>query len=88
MQLVEVEFPPGAASPMTPAGEITSCTSSCGLLSGRIQVTFGGERYRLDTGDCLAMLLDGPIVYANRTRHPARYVVVISAELAVSTRAI
>jgi len=33
--------------------------------------------WRLETGDCLAMRLDRPIVYRNPSRRPARYLVAL-----------
>ena len=55
------------------------------LLPGDFTLPEAAARYvtrvhRLEAGDCLAMLLDRPVVFANRSRHAARYLVVISAE--------
>jgi len=43
-------------------------------------VTLGGERHRLRTGDCLAMQLDRPTMFHNPTRKPTRYAVVIASD--------
>lgn len=87
MQIVEVDFPAGARVAYESGSRERPVHQQVWVLIGRIQVSLGNEHYRLDTGDCLAMLLDRPTVYANRTRRPARYVVVISAETTASRRA-
>jgi hypothetical protein len=43
-------------------------------------VTLGSARYRLSEDDCLAMQLNEPTAFCNRTRKPARYVVVVASE--------
>jgi len=50
------------------------------VLDGTIEITLGDERHRLRDGDCLAMQLDRPTMFHNRTRKPARYAVVIASE--------
>jgi hypothetical protein len=42
-----------------------------------MEVSVGGSLWRLETGDCLAMQLDQPIVFRNPTRSPARYLVAL-----------
>lgn len=51
------------------------------VLEGKIDITLGNERYELRVGDCLAMQLDGPNTFHNRTRKTARYVVIVSSDL-------
>jgi transcriptional regulator with XRE-family HTH domain len=86
IQIVEVDFPAGARVAYDTRPRDLPVHQQIWVLSGLIQVTLGNEHHRLDTGDCLAMLLDRPTVFANRTRHPARYVVVVSAETPLSRR--
>jgi quercetin dioxygenase-like cupin family protein len=86
IQIVEVDFPAGARVAYDSGARELPVHQQVWVLSGRIEVTLGDEQYRLDTGDCLAMLLDRPTVFANRTRQPARYVVVVSAEAPISRR--
>jgi uncharacterized cupin superfamily protein len=50
------------------------------VLDGTIEVTVGGERHRLGAGDCLALVLDQPIIYHNATGEPARYAVVVATD--------
>ena len=49
------------------------------VLEGLIEVTVGAVLHRLKAGDCLALVLDSPIVYRNPTRKAARYAVVITS---------
>jgi len=86
IQIVEVEFPAGARVAYDTGAREVTVHQQILVLSGRIDVALGDEQYRLDRGDCLAMLLDRPTVFANRTRHAARYIVVIRAQTPVSRR--
>ncbi|MBC8056624.1 MAG: cupin domain-containing protein [Rhizobiales bacterium] len=52
------------------------------LLAGTMALMHGGETWRLDAGDCLAMRVDGPVEFRNPTRRAARYAVVIANEAA------
>jgi hypothetical protein len=47
----------------------------------------GEVQWRLETGDCLTMRLDCPIVFRNPAREPARYLVaLVTAPLAQTRR--
>jgi uncharacterized cupin superfamily protein len=52
------------------------------VLEGGIDVTVGHVAYRLRRDDCLAMTLNAPISFHNRSQKRARYVVVIGNERA------
>ena len=80
IRIVEVDFPAGARVAYETGSRDPPVDQQLWLLSGRLQVSLGNEQYRLEAGDCLAMLLDRPVVFANRSRHAARYLAVISAE--------
>ncbi len=54
-------------------------TSSSGCGWRRLTLSVGGREHRLAAGDCLAMLLDGPIAFHNPGEVPARYAVVLTA---------
>jgi hypothetical protein len=86
IRIVEVDFPAGARVAYETGSRDPPVYQQLWLLSERLQVTLGDEQHRLDAGDCLAMQLDRPIVFANRTRHAARYLVVISAATPSSGR--
>jgi hypothetical protein len=42
--------------------------------------------HRLSKDDCFAMRLNEPMAFRNRTRKPARYIVVIASERAHASR--
>jgi mannose-6-phosphate isomerase-like protein (cupin superfamily) len=50
------------------------------IQEGAIEVTVGNVTYRLGKDDCLAMQLDEPITFRNRTRKAARYIVVLATQ--------
>lgn len=78
IHIVEVVLPPGARV----AYESTSLhdrDQQIWVQEGRVEVTVGETTHHLAEDDCLAMRLDKPLAYANRTRKPARYIVVIAS---------
>ncbi|MBS0518084.1 MAG: helix-turn-helix transcriptional regulator [Proteobacteria bacterium] len=77
IQIVEVEFPAGAHVAYETGPRQKPAHQQVWVLEGTIEVTVGTQQYRLDTGDCLAFVLDRPTAYRNRSRKPARYAVVI-----------
>ena len=80
MRIVEVEFPPRARVAFENGGGARHARQQVWVLDGVMDVTVGSERHRLRAGDCLAMSLDQPTMFANPTRRRARYAVVIAAE--------
>jgi len=50
------------------------------VSEGGIEVTLGRVTHRLAKDDCLAMRLEEPTAFRNRTRKPARYLVVLATE--------
>ena len=50
------------------------------VLEGTIDVTLGDDHHRLEAGDCLALVLDRPLVFHNPPAEAARYAVVIASE--------
>ena len=80
MQIVEVHFPPRGRVAFETGGRDMRVHQQVWVLEGAIDVTVGNERHRLREGDCLAMLLDGPTMFHNPTRKPARYAVVIASD--------
>lgn len=79
LQLVEVEFPPGARVAFETAARDQPVHQQVWLLEGALQITLGADTHQLQPGDCLAMPLDQPIVYSNPGRRRARYLVAIQA---------
>jgi transcriptional regulator with XRE-family HTH domain len=80
VQIIEVEFPAGQRVAFENGARGVRVYQQIWMLEGTMEVTFGGERHRLRTGDCLATHLDRPIVFHNPTRRRARYAVVIASE--------
>jgi transcriptional regulator with XRE-family HTH domain len=80
MQIVEVDFPPGARVTFESGARDVRVHQQIWVLGGAMEITLGAERFRLCEGDCLAMLLDRPTMFHNPTQKPARYAVVIASE--------
>jgi transcriptional regulator with XRE-family HTH domain len=80
IQIVEVEFPPGARVAFDTGARDVRVHQQVWVLDGAIDVSVGDERHRLRTGDCLAFVLDRPTAFHNRTRRRARYAVVVVSQ--------
>lgn len=77
IQLVDVIFPAGQRIAYDSAAREAEIHQQVWMIDGVMEMTVGDEHWRLETGDCLAMRLDRPIVYRNPTRSPARYLVAL-----------
>jgi transcriptional regulator with XRE-family HTH domain len=77
LQIVEVVFPAGARVAYETGARPGVAHQQIWVLQGTLEVTLGKARHALETGDCLAMVLDQPITFRNRTAKPVRYAVVI-----------
>ncbi|HYX05059.1 MAG TPA: XRE family transcriptional regulator [Reyranella sp.] len=77
LHLVEVFFPAGARVAYETGARPGVTHQQIWVLQGEIEITLDSTRHRLGAGDCLAMVLDRPITYRNRTSKPARYAVVL-----------
>lgn len=80
IQIVTVELPAGAAVAYESGARSHDIHQQIWVRSGAMEVTVGKVTYRLTEDDCLAMQLSEPVSFRNRTRKPARYVVVIASE--------
>ena len=78
LQLVDVIFPAGQRVALDTAAREVEIHQQVWMIDGVMEVTVGDAHWRLETGDCLAMRLDRPIVYRNPTRKPARYLVALT----------
>jgi uncharacterized cupin superfamily protein len=56
------------------------------VQEGSIEVALGSVTHFLSEDDCLAMQLNEPTAFRNRTRKPARYIVVVASERAHAVR--
>ncbi len=86
ISLVEVVLPAGARVAYETGARDVSIHQQIWVQDGSIEVTVGSVTYRLAADDCLAMQLNEPISFRNRTRKSARYVVVVAAERAPASR--
>ncbi len=80
IQIVEVSFPPGARVAYETGPREPCVHQQVWVHEGAIDVTVGNERHRLQAGDCLALVLDRPLLYHNPTRKTARYAVVLCSD--------
>jgi transcriptional regulator with XRE-family HTH domain len=77
IQLVDVIFPAGQRVAYDGVAREVEIHQQVWMIDGTMDIALGQEQWRLETGDCLAMRLDRPIVYRNPTRKPARYLVAL-----------
>jgi len=77
IQLVDVVFPAGQRVAYDTGARDAEIHQQIWMIDGVMDVRLGDEHWRLETGDCLAMRLDRPIVYCNPTRKSARYLVAL-----------
>jgi transcriptional regulator with XRE-family HTH domain len=80
IQLVHVVFPAGQRVAYESGPREVEIHQQVWIIEGVMEVSVGREQWRLKRGDCLAMRLDGPIVYRNPTRKPARYLVALATQ--------
>ncbi|MDB5894101.1 MAG: transcriptional regulator, family [Rhodoferax sp.] len=80
LQIVEVEFPVGARVAYDTGARSPRVHQQIWVLAGRIDIALGAASYRLEAGDCFAMVLDQPMAYHNPGPAPALYAVVIATE--------
>lgn len=86
LQLVEIEFPPGARVAYESGAREVPMHQQVWVLEGSMEVNVGAEQVRLEAGDCFALQLDGPTAYRNPGRTRARYLVAIVSEGATPRR--
>lgn len=79
VEIVEVTLPPGARVLLDGPRRLHRLDQQVWVLSGLLELSLGDVSHELRTGDCLHMLLDGPISYRNPGPEPTRYAVVLTA---------
>lgn len=79
IEIVEVEMPPGGRVLLEAPRATQRLDQQIWILEGEMVVTLGETEHRLAPGDCLQMLLDGPIAYRNPGSTAARYAVVLTS---------
>ncbi|MGH8188323.1 MAG: helix-turn-helix domain-containing protein [Steroidobacteraceae bacterium] len=86
IRITEVVLPAGARVAYETGAREPSVHQQVWVQEGNVEVTVGRVTYRLASGDCLAMQLNEPTAFRNRTRKSARYIVVIATEQARAAR--
>ena len=64
---------------MKPGTRDSAIAQQIWVRDGAIEVTVGKVTHKLAKDDCLAMQLDAPVTFRNRTRRAAHYVVVLAS---------
>jgi transcriptional regulator with XRE-family HTH domain len=82
IQIVEIVLPAGARVAYENIARDANIHQQVWVQEGSVEVTAGRVTHRLADGDCLAMQLNEPSAFRNRTRKQARYVVVITGDRA------
>jgi transcriptional regulator with XRE-family HTH domain len=80
IRIAEVTFPPHASVAYETGARAEVVYQQVWVLDGTIDVVYGEDDYRLEAGDCLALVLDRPLVFRNPGAESARYAVVIASE--------
>jgi transcriptional regulator with XRE-family HTH domain len=86
IQIVEIVLPAGASVAYETGARDVSMHQQIWVQEGSVEVTLGRVTYRLSEDDCLAMQLNEPTAFRNRTRRPARYLVVVATERSRASR--
>jgi transcriptional regulator with XRE-family HTH domain len=79
IRIVEVEFPAGARVSYETGARESAVAQQIWVREGAIEVTVGKVTHQLGKDDCLAMQLDAPVTFRNRTRRAAHYIVVLAS---------
>lgn len=86
IQIVEIVLPAGASVAYETGARYVSMHQQIWVQEGSVEVTLGRVTHRLSEDDCLAMQLNEPTAFRNRTRRPARYLVIVATEHARGAR--
>ncbi len=77
VDIVEVEFPPGATVSFPPREESRSMTQHIWVFEGVLEMVLPDQTYRLSAGDCLFMHIGDAFQFHNPTDKPVRYAVIL-----------
>lgn len=78
VDIVDVEFPPGARVSFPPHAASHGMTQHIWVFEGEMEMTAGEKVHHLFPGDCLFMPVGEGHVFHNPASKPARYCVVLS----------
>ena len=76
VEITEIEFPAGASVAFD-STRLAGKDQHVWVLSGTLEMEVGGELFRLETGDCLFMRFDRPVLFRNPTQRATRYAVIV-----------
>jgi len=76
VHIAEIEFPVGASVAFD-SQRLAGKDQHVWVLSGTLEMELGGELFRLETGDCLFMRFDRPVLFRNPTKRITRYAVIV-----------
>ena len=76
VDITEIEFPPGASVAFD-SQRLAGKDQHVWVLSGTLEMELSGELFRLETGDCLFMRFDRPVLFRNSTKRTTRYAVIV-----------
>ncbi len=80
IHIVEVVLPAGASIAYETGARDESVHQQIWVQEGSIELTLGNVPFHLSEDDCLAMQLNQPTTFRNRSDLPARYIVIIVSE--------
>jgi transcriptional regulator with XRE-family HTH domain len=80
IQIVDVLFPAGARVAYETGPREPMVHQQVWVLQGVIEVSVGERTHHLSGGDCLAFVLDEPVMFHNPTDEPTRYAVVLVSQ--------
>lgn len=86
IQIVEIMLPAGASVAYETGARDVSLHQQIWVQEGSVEVRVGRVTHRLSEDDCLAMQLNEPTAFRNRTRKPARYIVIVATERSRTSR--
>jgi transcriptional regulator with XRE-family HTH domain len=86
IKIVEVDLPAGARVTYETGARHVSIHQQIWVREGSIEVALGSVTHFLSEDDCLAMQLNEPTAFRNRTHKPARYIVIVASERAHAAR--
>ena len=78
VDIVEVEFPPGARVVFEQQQFDAGLTQHLWLFEGRLTMTAGDQTHVLEAGDCLFMRLAEAHIFHNPHGTPARYAIILN----------
>lgn len=77
VDIVEVEFPPGARVSFPPREESRDMAQHVWLFEGQLNMILPDKTYELAPGDCLFMHIGDAFEFHNPSDKPARYAVIL-----------